>query len=127
MRTDLPPNADESLDYASTIETLKLLEGEEVVIFIECGPGEPTGQPDGAVMSSRIQAKGILRHYDYGDWAQGFALGDGARVLLYEGDFVTGHLTTHNEVDLFSVSVDLAQVKFSLGNYHETDEFHLCP
>jgi len=76
--------------------------------------------------ASRIQAKGILRHYAYG-WAEGFALGDGARVLLYEGDFIKGHLNTHGGVDLFLVTVHLMNVKFYLGNYHETDEFDLFP
>jgi hypothetical protein len=74
MRTDLPPDCRRSLDYASMIETLKLLEGEELCLFISGGAAEK---------ASRIQAKGILRHYAYG-WAEGFALGDAARVLLYE-------------------------------------------
>jgi hypothetical protein len=30
MRIDLPPDCHRSLDYASTIEPLKLLEGEEL-------------------------------------------------------------------------------------------------
>ena len=76
MRSDLPPNSQQSLDYASTIETLKLLDGEEVILFISGGPGEATST--GAEAASRIQAKGTLRHYDYGGWAQGFALGDSA-------------------------------------------------
>ncbi len=122
MRTDLPPNTDQSLDYASTIETLKSLEGEEVVLCIDGGPGE--GRPGGP--ASRLQAKGILRHYAYG-WAEGFALSDGARVLLYEGDFITGRLNTHEGADLFSVAIHLTNVKFYLGNYNETDEFDLFP
>jgi hypothetical protein len=123
MRTHLPPNADHPLDFASIIETLKSLEGEDVVLFIDAGPGEagPTGA---GVRASRLQAKGILRHYAYG-WAEGFALGDGARVLLYEGDFIRGHLNTHS--DLFSVTVQLMNVTFYLGNYPETDEFDVFP
>jgi hypothetical protein len=123
MRTDLPPNADQPLDFASTIETLKSLEGEEVVLFIDGGPAEP--RPSGAgVAASRLQAKGIIRHYAYG-WAEGFALGDGARVLLYEGDFIRGHLNTHG--DPFSVTVQLMNVTFYLGNHPETDEFDIFP
>jgi hypothetical protein len=124
MRTHLPPNADQPLDFASIIETLKSLEGEDVVLFIDGGPGE-AGRT-GAGPASRLQAKGILRHYAYG-WAEGFALGDGARVLLYERDFIRGHLHTHSGGDLFSVTVQLMNVTFYLGNYPETDEFDVFP
>jgi hypothetical protein len=127
MRSDLPPDCSQSLDYTSTIETLKLLDGEELCLFIDAGPGEYTASGSGA-RASRIQAKGILRHYAY-SWAEGFALGDGARVLLYEPDFVSASLRTLDGVDLFWVRIELADVKFSIGNpgAMETDEFDLFP
>jgi hypothetical protein len=127
MRLDLPPDWHGSLDYASTIETLKLLEAEELCLFIDGGPGVVTGS-DGAAAASRIQAKGILRHYAY-SWAEGFALGDGARILLYEPDFVSASLRTLDGVDSFWVGIELAEIKFTIGSPGglETDEFVLFP
>jgi hypothetical protein len=127
MRSDLPPDCSRSLDYATTIETLKLLEGEELCLVISGGPGVVTGS-DGAEAASRIQAKGILRHYAY-SWGEGFALGAGFRVLLFEPDFVSASLRTIDGVDLFWVSIELADIKFSIGNPGgtETDEFGLFP
>ena len=72
MRADLPPDTQQSLDYTSTIDILRLLEGEEVSLFISGGAGVLVGNGEAA---SRIQAKGVLRHYAYGGWAEGFALG----------------------------------------------------
>ncbi len=72
MKTDLPPDCHRPLDYRSTIDTLSLLEGEEVCLFISGGSGVIAGDGEAA---SRIQAKGILRHYAYGGCAEGFALG----------------------------------------------------
>jgi hypothetical protein len=128
MRIDLPPDWSESLDYASTIEMLKLLEGEELCLLIYGGPGVVTGS-DGAVAASRIQAKGILRNYAYGGWAKGFALGDGARVLLYEPDFVSAGLGSHEGADQFWMSIELAETKIMIGSpgQIETDEFDLFP
>jgi hypothetical protein len=70
----------------------------------------------------------VLRHYAYG-WAEGFALGDAARILLYEPDFVSAHLSTFDGVDFFSVGIKLANIEFSIGNpaLVETDEFDLFP
>jgi hypothetical protein len=101
------------------IETLKLLDGE-VCLFISGGSADGKG--------SRVQAKGVLRHYAYG-WAEGFALGDAARILLYEPDFVSAHLSTFDGVDFFSVGIKLANIEFSIGNpaLVETDEFDLFP
>jgi hypothetical protein len=119
MRSDLPPDCHRSLDYASMIETLKLLEGEDVCLYISGGAGEA---------SSRIQAKGVLRHYAYG-LAEGFALGDGSRVLLYEPDFVSAGLRTVDGVDLFWIGIRLTDLQFTIGGLGsiETDEFDLFP
>ena len=128
MRSELPPDCSRSLNYASMIETLKLLEGEELSLFIDGGPGEYTESGSGA-RASRIQAKGMLRHYAYGGWAEGFALGDGARILLYEPDFISATLTTVDGVDLCWVTIELAEIGFSIGNPGgmESDEFDLFP
>jgi hypothetical protein len=128
MRSELPHDCRRSLDYASTIETLKLLEGEEVCLFISGGAGEVTSD-DGAAAASRIQARGVLRHYDYGGWAEGFALGEGARVLLYEPDFVSAGLRTLDGVDLVLIGIRLANVKISIESTGAvaTDEFDLFP
>jgi hypothetical protein len=101
-----------------------LLEGEEVCLSISGGAGVVTRDAEAA---SRIQAKGILRHYAYGAWAEGFALGDAARILLYEPDFVSAEMRTLAGVDLFWISVKLTKVEFSIGNLPETDEFDLFP
>jgi hypothetical protein len=127
MKADLPPECRRSLDYASTIGTLKLLEGEEVYLFISGGPGVVTSN-DGAEAASRIQAKGVLRHYVY-SWAELFALGDAARVLLYEPDFVSASLKTFDGVQFFMVRIELAKVAFVIGSpgLLETGDFDLFP
>jgi hypothetical protein len=117
MKTDLPPDCERSLDYRATIETLGLLDGEEVCLFISGGAGEA---------ASRIQARGVLRHYRYGGWAEGFALGDVARILLCEPDFVGAEMRTLDGVDLFWIGVTLTTAEFSIGNL-ETDEFDRFP
>jgi hypothetical protein len=123
MRNDLPPDCHRSLDYRSTIDMLSSLEGEEVCLFISGGAGVIAGDGEAA---SRIQAKGILRHYAYGRWTEGFALGDAARVLLYEPDFFSAEMRTLDGVDLFWISVKLTELEFSIGNL-ETDEFDRFP
>jgi hypothetical protein len=114
------------LDYATTIEALKQLEGEELCLQISGGPGVVTTD-DGAEAASRIQTKGVLRHYDYG-WAEGFALGDATRVLLYEGDFVGAVLTEVDGVGAW-VAIRLTDVRVVIGHpgLVETDEFDLFP
>lgn len=126
MRDELPNDNHRSLDFRETIDTLRLLEGVEVVLVISGGPGQMTGD---AIALSRIQAKGALRHYGYGGWAEGFAIGDCARVLLYEPDFVEASLTTMDGNAFYSVAIGLVDVAFSIGNpgFHETDEFDCFP
>jgi hypothetical protein len=65
----------------------------------------------------------------YGDWADGFAVGDGARVLLYAPDFVSANLHTYDGTTFFSVGVTLARVKFALGTpaLIGSDEFDSFP
>lgn len=117
----------DDLDYASTIEVLKQLEGEELCLEISGGPGVVTSD-DGAQAASRIQAKGILRHYDYGGWAHGFALGDAVRVLLYEGDFIDAG-EAYWDADWAYVGIRLTDVTLVLGKPGAvgTDEFDLFP
>jgi hypothetical protein len=118
-RKDLPPDCDQPLDYSSTIETLKLLEGELVCLSIS------TPVDDGK--SSRIQACGSLNHYAYG-WAQGFAIGDGARALLWEPDFVSARLRTLEGNAIFWLEVKLHGLDFVIGDLSmQTDEFDLFP
>jgi hypothetical protein len=126
VRAELPTDCHRSLDFRETVATLRLLEGEVVVLFISGGPGQMTAD---AIASSRIQAKGALRHYDYGGWAEGFAIGDSARVLLYEPDFVDAALTTLDGNAFYSVVIRLVGAAFSIGNpgFHETDEFDCFP
>jgi hypothetical protein len=125
MPTDLPPDH-RSLDYASTIEALKQLEGEEIWLEISGGPGVVTSD-DGAEAASRILAKGVLRHYDYG-WAEGFALGDAARVLLYEGDFISAELAEWDGLDV-GVGIRLVDVTLFIGRPEavEKDDFDRFP
>ena len=117
----------DDLSYASTIETLRQLEGEELCLAIAGGPGVVTSD-DGAEAASRIQAKGSLRHYDYGGWAHGFAFGDAARVLLYEGDFVEAH-ETYWDAEWVSIGIQLTAVTLVIGKPGATgtDEFDLFP
>jgi hypothetical protein len=92
-QSDLPPECSQVLNYVSLIETLKLLDREEVCMFIAAGT--ENGR------SSRIQAVGVLKHYTYG-WGEGFAVGDDARVLIWEPDFVSAHLQTFDGIDSVS-------------------------
>lgn len=76
---------------------------------------------------SRIQATGVLKHYAY-NWAEGFAVGDGARVLICESDFISSHLRTFVGVDFFRIGIELVALKFVLGDLApQTDEFDLLP
>jgi hypothetical protein len=123
----IDPRPDQrSLDYASMIDALKQFEGAEMCLAISGGPGVVT-ETDGAEAASRIQAKGILRHYDYG-WAEGFAVGDAARVLLYEGDFVSAAETEWDGIDI-GMSIRLTDVTLFIGKAEATvtDEFDLFP
>jgi hypothetical protein len=118
-QSDLPPECSQALDYVSLIETLKLLDSEEVCMFIAAGTD------DGK--SSRIQAVGVLKHYAYG-WGEAFAVGDGARVLIWEPDFVSAHLQTFDGVDYFRIGIELVALRFVVGDLAlQTDEFDLLP
>jgi hypothetical protein len=112
----LPPDAEDELDYASLIEMLRRLEGEEVCLLMSSGE------------VWRFQAKGTLRYYDY-NWADGFAIGDGARMLVSELDFVSAKLRTYDGTQHFSIAMRFGEVAYVTGDpgMHETDEFDLFP
>ncbi len=75
---------------------------------------------------SRIQSTGILRHYAC-SWAEGFAIGDGVRMLLWVPDFVRAHFRTFDGADFVSVTIELAGFTYWIGDAGllETDEFDL--
>jgi hypothetical protein len=119
-RRDLPPDCQRSLDFSAVIKTLRLLEGEDVCLFIS------TIGADGK--SSRIQAIGALTHYHY-NWAEGFAIGEGTRVLIWEPDFVSATLRTDDGTNIFHIVVKLRGLDFVIGDavVVQTDEFDLFP
>jgi len=96
----LPPDADDELDYASLIEMLRRLEGKEACLLMSAGE------------AWRFQAKGTVRYYDY-NWADGFAIGDGARMLVSEPDFVGAKLRTHDGAEHFSIAMRFGEAAYS--------------
>jgi hypothetical protein len=110
MRDELPKECRRDLDYRALIGTLLLLEGELVCLSIlglssRLGTG---GEP-------RITILGELRHFDFG-WADGFAVGDGGRVLLHEPDFISGSLWTFDGNDFFLLTLRFGDVEFLIGD-----------
>ncbi len=75
MQEELPKECERELDYPALIETLALLEGEEVSLSI-LGLSSPGGE------SPRIKVVGELRKIGYSG-VDGFAVGDSGRVLLH--------------------------------------------
>jgi len=102
----LPLEADEELSYDELIDTLLLLEGEEVHLAV--------GFPAAAQMSSRLTIAGPLRHHEY-TWAHGFAVGR-SRLLLFEGDFVEAGLRTWDGNALFMIEMQFAGQRLTIGD-----------
>jgi hypothetical protein len=119
VRHDLPAECTCELDYRALIETISFLEGEQVCISIE---GLSSSRiADGR--SPRIGVVGQLRMIDY-SWADGFAVADSGRVLLYEPDFVSAFLRTFDGNDFFRVEICFGDMAFVLGDESSAlDEF----
>jgi hypothetical protein len=118
MKDQLPADHHGDLDFKALVETLQLLEGEEVVLWLSAGK------------QARVQVKGVLRFYDYGGgWGKGFAVSPAGRVLLVEDDFRSADLWTFEGNEYFSVSIRSGDAAFALGSpgHLETDEFDLAP
>lgn len=110
MRDQLPEECERELDYPGLLDTLALLEGEEVLLDIG---GLSSGNADGR--ATRIGAFGVLRHASY-TWADLWAVGDGGRMLLYEPDFVSASLVTFDGNDFFRVTACFGAVTFQVAD-----------
>ena len=81
----------------------------------------------------RLQVKGPLREYRYGDpdpsWGVrvGFAVGDAGRLLIAESDFRAARLVTFDGNDYFTVSMTFGDLDYLIGDpdSHSSDEFDL--
>lgn len=73
MKRDLPLEHSEHLDFESLLGTLRLLEGEQVVFVLSLG------------RVARMEARGIVRLYVYGDVGTGIAIDPDARIVLTDG------------------------------------------
>jgi hypothetical protein len=119
----LPREHEGALSFDELIATLRLLEGEEVVLSVDAGA------------YGRLQVKGPLRGYRYGDpdpsWGVrlGFAVGDAGRLLMAESDFRAARLVTFDGNDYFTVSMTFGDLDHLIGDpdSHSTDEFDLFP
>jgi hypothetical protein len=111
---DLPLQADDSLDHISLIKMLGLLEGEEVCLLF------------GAGAKSRGQAKGIVRHCGYNQ-TDGFAIGDGVRLVVSASDFAGAQMRTYDGTEHFSIRMRFGDAECVLGDpgLIESDEFDL--
>ena len=116
VKADLPRESDSALDYEGLLATLRKLEGELVCLLIALGS------------ESRLQTKGIMRRYSY-DWAEGFAIGDGGRLLLCEPDFRAARLRTYDGNEHFQITICFLDAQYVIGDpgLVETDEFELFP
>src|SRR5216684_1421281 len=95
-RRALPPETECELGYDELIDTLLLLEDEQVCLF------RAFGEVDGKTFTSRLGVVGALRHLPY-TWAHCFAIGD-ARLLLWQGDFAGARLWTSDGNDYFHIT-----------------------
>jgi len=121
MSRQLPREHEGALSFDELIATLRLLEGEEVVLFVNAGA------------YGHLQVKGLLRGYGYGDpdpsWGVrlGFAVGDAGRVLMAESDFRAAKLITFDGNDYWEVSMTFGDLEYMIGNpeSNPTNEFDL--
>ena len=118
MRDQLPEECKRELDYRALLETLAVLDGEYVCLSVENVSG-PGGR------GARVGVSGRLRRFEY-SWADGFAIGDGGRMLLYEADLVRASLQTFDGNDFFRILIRLGEVTFLLGDESlRGDEFEM--
>ena len=119
MRDELPEECTKELDYRALVDTLSLLDGETVCVQIN----GLSSRPGGDDKSPRIGFVGRLRNIGY-SWADGFAVGDGGRLLLFEPDFVSASLWTADGNDFFAITIRCGDVEFLVGDEHYAfDEF----
>ncbi len=93
MKGDLPVEHTEQLDFESLPRTLRLLQGEQVVFLLSLG------------VVARVQARGTLRLYAYGEVGTGVAIDPDARILLTESDFQSARLSTLDGNDYFTLAI----------------------
>jgi hypothetical protein len=118
MRDELPEECTKELDYRALVDTLSLVEGETVCVQINGLSSRPSGGE-----APRIGFVGRLRNIGY-SWAEGFAVGDSGRILLYEPDFVSASLWTYDGNDFFALTIRCGDVEFLVGDEsYANDEF----
>jgi hypothetical protein len=105
-RRALPPETHQVLGYDELIDTLRLLENEQVCLCKTFGESDGKG--------SRFEVVGTLRHLPYSS-AHCFAIGQ-ARLLLRPGDFVEASLWTFDGNDFFQISLRFGDQQLTIGD-----------
>jgi|SRR5271154_132998 len=119
MRDELPKECERELDYHALLDTIRMLEGDDVHLSIAGLAPRVGGE------ASRIGIAGTLRAIGY-SWAAGFAIGEGGRLLLYEPDFVSASLETFDGNDYFSITARFGDVTFLIDDEGRAgDEFSM--
>ncbi len=108
MQNELAEECTRELDYRALVETLLLLEDEEVCLMILGLQLNPGGK------GPRAAVRGVLRKT--GHPGDSFAMGDGGRLVLYEPDFVSASLWTYDGNDYFELTIRFGDVSFLVGD-----------
>ena len=101
----LPHEVSDDLVFASLIDVLRILEGENVCLVILL-----TDRPN----PSEVRIQGRLGHRDDAR-GRGFEIGN-AQLLLREEDFVKAHLTTHDGNNFFQLAMQFGHQSFLIGD-----------
>ena len=109
MRDELPEECSRELDYRALVETLSLLEDEEVCLSILGLESHPGGK------APRVVVRGALRKVGH-SWADSFAIGSGGSMVLYEPDFVSASLRTYDGNDFFALTMRFGEASFLVGD-----------
>jgi hypothetical protein len=108
-RRDLPEEFSGPLDFAQLLETLDALDGERI--------GVELLKSDGPELGSSVAIAGTLRRLGQRGLTRGwFAVGDGARLALFETDYRTTHLLTYDGNDGFQLVIELQQGTVIIGD-----------
>jgi hypothetical protein len=110
-RRALPPETRRALDFDELIATLRLLDGEQVCLSLNLGPGDS---------SSRLRVIGELRQIDDRGGMR-FAIGTDVRLAPVRGDFIEASLWTFDGNDFFQIALTFQGGGFRIGDVGSLD------
>lgn len=108
MRDELPEECMRELDYRALVETLALLEDENVCLSMS-GLESHSGEKGPLVTVSGVLHKA-------GHSGNSFAIGASGRLVLYEQDFVSASLRTYDGNDYFTLTIHFSKVSIVLSD-----------